>query len=395
MKTVLILGAGVYQIPMIRKAREMGYRVIVASYRAEDPGMALADETWVVDTTDREGILARARETGIDAITTTGTDVAVPTIGYVCDALGLPGVSYDTALMAASKTRMQDRFAEFGVPAAAFRKVRDLSQAMNAAEQIGYPVVVKTPDSSGSRGVTMVDSPDGIESAFLTAMQLARHGEVLVEQCLTGLEFGAQVVVYEGRVVHCLCHNDTVTPPPITVPIGHSCPFGLSPEMLAEATEVCDKAVKALGIRDGVCNADLIGTSDGVRMFEIGARIGATGLPEIIGLHYGLDLYEAALRMASGETPDLRLTTGPASAYLLIRAERDGILARARVPQEVSSLPGLRGVNFDYPEGHSVRAFKTGPDRIGDVLVTARTADEADELARQVVDSLDIEVTDA
>ena len=88
-RNVLVLGAGVYQVPLI-KAQQEGHRVIAASYRATDLGMAMADEAWVIDTTAKEALLEKAKAAGVNAVTTTGTDVAVPSLGYICDAMGLP-----------------------------------------------------------------------------------------------------------------------------------------------------------------------------------------------------------------------------------------------------------------------------------------------------------------
>ena len=184
--------------------------------------MSLAHEAWEVDTTDKERLLDRARAKGIEAVVTTGTDVAVPSIGYLCDHLHLPGIDYDTALGCTDKVLMQERFTAGQVPAAAWRRVKAPAGAREAAEAIGLPVIVKAPDSSGSRGVTVVQEPDRLPAAFEAARKVSRSGEVLVEELLTGEEFGAQVIVQDGQVVACLCHNDTVTPPPITVPIGHS-----------------------------------------------------------------------------------------------------------------------------------------------------------------------------
>jgi biotin carboxylase len=395
MKTVLILGAGVYQLPLIHTARAMGCRVCVASYRGTDPGMALADEPWVVDTTNVQGIAARAAQTHLDAVVTTGTDVAVPAIGYLCDHLGLPGINAETARLSSSKSAMQQCFAAHGVPTAAFRCVRSLREAQDAAAAFGYPVVVKTPESSGSRGITVVEAPDVLPQAVMCAMQLARHGEILVEQYLSGIEFGAQIIVSNSHVVHCLCHNDLVTPPPVAVPIGHSCPALLPASVQDEARAVCEAAVRAIGIVHGVCNADLIHTADGVRVFEIAARAGATGLPEIIKLHFGLDLYAVALQQALGAAPDTQITIGQAAAIVVIRAPRTGRLERQRIPDDVLAWPGVQRVSFDYSAGTLVRAFRTGPDRIGDVLVTASSAAEAERLAQRVVAALEIDVSDA
>ena len=372
----------------------MGCRVLVASYRATDPGMGLADEAWTIDTTDVKGIAARASATHLDAVVTTGTDVAVPTIGHLCDHLGLSGITSETARFASSKTAMQDRFAACGVPAARYRRVKTLREAEDAAAEIGYPVVVKAPDSSGSRGITMIRSSLGLPAAMSCAMGHSRQGEILIEQYLSGIEFGTQIIVSDGAVVRCLCHNDTVTPPPVAVPIGHSCPTRLPASAVTEAIAVCKDAVQAIGVRNGICNADFIWTPEGVRMFEIAARAGATGLPEVVAIHFGIDLYAVTLQQAFGTVPDTDITIGPASAILIIRAPRTGRLVRQHVAESVLSWPGVQRVSFDYPEGSLVRAFRTGPDRIGDVLVTADTAHDAERLAERVVAALEIEVAD-
>jgi len=392
MKRIAILGGGIYQTPMIRRAIEKGYRVSVASLSRDDPGMRLAHDPWVVNLLDHEAVCNLVRERKIDGVTTTGTEFSIPAIGYIHDRLGLPGVSMETAKTMTNKILAQTRFAEENVPAARFRYVTTLRQALAAAEEIGYPVYVKAPDSSGSRGIRMVPGPGDMEAAFAEAVEISKKGEILVEEMLKGVEFGAQVIVVDGEVLHCLCHNDTVTPPPVTVPVGHSLPFNESGEIRRQAREVCGAAVRALKIRNAVCNADLIATPDGVRLFEIGARIGATGLPEIVEIHHGINLYDVAISMALGERPEITPGKGPAAAYLLIRALRSGRLARCRIPDEVKRAEGVVEIHFDYPEGTEVREFRTGPDRIGHVLVTADDSSSAEELARRVVEALDIRI---
>ena len=84
MKKLIILGAGIYQAPLIRQAKELGLFVIVVSSPGDYPGFALADKVYETDTRDQEGVLEIAQSEKIDGICTSGTDVAVRTIGYVC-----------------------------------------------------------------------------------------------------------------------------------------------------------------------------------------------------------------------------------------------------------------------------------------------------------------------
>ena len=62
MKKVMILGAGIYQVPLIKKAKEMGLHTIVVSIPGNYPGFEIADEICYEDTTDAEKILQVAQE---------------------------------------------------------------------------------------------------------------------------------------------------------------------------------------------------------------------------------------------------------------------------------------------------------------------------------------------
>lgn len=395
MSKILILGAGVYQIPLIKQAVAAGHHVVVASWSGQDPGMALGHESWVIDTTHKEELLQHAIASGIEAVTTAGTDVAVPSIGWICDHLHLPGISYDTAVKCSNKIQMQAVFSAHDVKVAPHGGADNFKEARWIAEKVGYPVIVKAPDRSGSRGVMMAHGPRELPSVFKHAIEVSRCGSVLVEKFLSGREFGGQVIVYRGEVQAFIFHNDTVTSPPVSVPIGHSCPCLLPAEIQREAEEVCARAVRSLGIRNAVCNADLILTPDGVHILEMGARIGGTGIPEIVQLNTGLDLYDMALRLALGQMPETIIKSGPGAAVLVIRSPATGTLVRCRVPEKLRQTAGLVAVKFDYPEGAQVRYFQTGPDRIGDILVTAKTPDVAEQLCEQIGADLDIEVLES
>ena len=139
----MILGAGIYQVPLIRTARRMGLYTIVVSIPGDYPGFALADKIYELNTRDKEAILAAAEKEQIDGICTSGTDVAVSTIGYVCEKMHLSGIPYEAAEILTDKAKMKDAFRQGGVSAADGMRVRSAEEAQKAAEQLGYPVVVK------------------------------------------------------------------------------------------------------------------------------------------------------------------------------------------------------------------------------------------------------------
>jgi len=108
----LILGAGPYQVPLIKIIKKNGFKTIVATSIGNYPGIDVADCVEYVDTTDTDGILEISKKYSIDSILTTGTDVAIPSIGLVVDKLKLNGTGYNSSLLSMNKILMKKKFRE-------------------------------------------------------------------------------------------------------------------------------------------------------------------------------------------------------------------------------------------------------------------------------------------
>lgn len=388
----MILGAGVYQVPLIRKAKEMGLEAVVVSYKGRYPGISLADTFIDIDTRDADRVLIAARETGISAIVTTGTDVCLPSMGRVVEELGLPGTGYSSACRSMDKLLMKQAFIAHRVPTAAFGMFRDAQKAEEFAGKLGYPVMVKATDSSGSRGITKVNSANEFSFAWERAQAVSHPRQVIVEQFLSGTEFGAQAFIHGNEVVAIFPHGDTVTPSPFFSPIGHSMPARLTEEQLRKSTAVVEHAARALGLRDCVSNVDLMLVDDQPMIIEIGARMGATCLPECISIYSGMNAYEHVIRLAMGEHPEIKVTQRQANACLLLCSDTAGTVVSLGVPDEVLQHPGLIDLQWDVSVGDEVRAFNVGPDRIGHIIVKSATAEEAERLVETLSSKISIEV---
>ena len=154
------------------------------------PGFAVADEVCHINTVDYEAVLKVAREKQIDGIVTAGTDVAVITIGKVCDELGLKGLSFEAARIASDKMLMKERYEAGGVRSARFRRVGLEEDPRQAVRELAYPLIFKAVDSSGSRGITRVNDPSGIPGAVEAVKATTRKDYYIVEEFLEGEEFG-------------------------------------------------------------------------------------------------------------------------------------------------------------------------------------------------------------
>ena len=131
-KLLHILGGGAFQLPSLRLAKNLGYRVLVTDMYPERPAYALADYHEVVNITDLEGTLAVARKYAIDGILCDTTDVGVPTAAFVAERLNLPGIGYEVARNFTNKHRMRVLTQAKGLRCPRFAPAINLGEAQAA-----------------------------------------------------------------------------------------------------------------------------------------------------------------------------------------------------------------------------------------------------------------------
>ncbi len=396
MKKIMILGAGVYQVPLIKTAKRLGIYSIVVSIPGSYPGFPLADKVYYEDTTDYEKVLEIARDEQIDGIVTAGTDVAVITIGKVCDELKLCGLSFEAAKVAANKFLMKSKYEAHGVRTAKFREIPlNADDVPSRVSALNFPLIFKSVDSSGSRGIVRVDTEADFDAAIRNVKENTRSDYYLVEEFIEGEEFGAQAFVYRGEVSFILPHGDYVFKGDTGVPIGHFAPYDLAPSVIEDAREQLAAAIRAMGLDNCAINADFILKDGKTYVLEIGGRSGATCLAELVSIYYGFDYYEKILRCALGE--DVVFDCGRSAvpnASMLLRSEKTSGTIKSQTDRNPEN-PDIYDVQFDYKPGDHVEKFRVGPHRIGHVITKGETIEQAVATLHKALENIEIDITPA
>lgn len=381
----MILGAGTYQVPLIQTAKRLGLYTIVVSIPGNYRGFYYADKIYELDTRDREGILRAAKKEQIDGICTSGTDVAVSTIGYVCEQMGLTGIPLNAAETLTDKALMKEAFLKGNVCVAKGRRAYSFADAKEIAEELGYPVVVKRVDSSGSRGITVVKKPSRLQEAYIFASEKSSKEYVLVEEFLNGIEIGVDGFVQNGELVFLAPHGKFVYHgKTTTIPMGHEFPYHCSDTLREEIHRQMQAAVTATGADQCSVNADVFVDGENVYIIEMGGRTGATCIPELISIYYGFDFYEKMIRNALGEKVEFQTEGNNAcKAKLLVSPVSGKITDIDEEGIEKLKREGAQ-IELDFPVGGKVYAMSDGTDRIGHVIASVETEEELDALIHKV-----------
>lgn len=376
MKRVMIVGASAWQVPAIEKAKELGYKVAVVDYNPNAVGIPYADTFYCVSTIDREGVCAAAKDFGADGITSVATDMPMRSIAYTCEKLGLVGISQKTAILATDKAQMIRAFEEHGVSHPWYFVVQD--RDLDAVEsRITYPCICKPTDNSASRGVVIVNSPEELRAAVTYSAENGRSGAVIIEELLEGSEISVEAFAVSGQI-HILAITDKLTTgSPHFVEMGHSQPSRFAGQMKEKIEATAAAAMKAVGIENGPAHIEMMITSRGPVMIELGARLGGDFITtDLVPLSTGIDMLGATIQLACGEPVDLTPGKQMASAIRYMRTGTGSIaavegLAEAEETENIIRVSMLKSV------GDRVGEITNSLDRAGYAIAQADTLERA------------------
>lgn len=374
----MILGAGLYQLPAIKKAVDLGCYVITVDYLPHNIGHKFSHHYVNVSTVDMEGVFQAADRLGIDGICTFSSDVALPTVGYVCDHLGLAGVSMDVAEILTNKQKFRSFMVKHNRQTPRFVSGKIYESVYEEMMDLTFPVMVKPVDSSGSRGITKIETRDSNKAAasFQKAKYFSRSGTVCIEEYVNGVEVGGDGVLVDGHFAFIAITQKYLDGFIVT---GHRLPTGISPQDQKRVINTLEDCCQTLGYRNGALNFDVIIGDDHVTIIEISGRTGGNGIPSIIKRTTSFDVEVAAIKSALGEKIEF-INQGNADhgcGSIVFGSKSSGILHKIATFEELrNGVPEVHELNLAIQEGHPVEAVEHNGHMIGYAVFDCADAGE-------------------
>ena len=375
---LMLLGGSAQQVTAIREAGNMGYETILCDYLPDNPGQYAADHYYNISTTDREAVLNTARKEQIDGILAYASDPAAPTAAWVAEQMHLPGNPFHAVETLCSKHLFRLFLKSHGFNCPESFSYQNVADALKDASAFPYPVLVKPSDSSGSKGVTLLKSSDGLQEAAEAAFSFSRAHEIIIEEYVqksTQYLIGGDLFIINGKVVLwglMNCYRDEQINP--LVPMGKSYPPFLSDVQFRLVKETLQKMVSELPIQNGAMNVELVlDQKDRVFVLDAGPRNGGNMIPELMGMIFDQDIVRMTIEAAMGKQIQLKETEGhPFYATHNLHSARSGVYRDIRFSEELNPYlirkelwkkPGDPVVPFLNSSGALGIIFLKFPDR--------------------------------
>lgn len=394
MQKLMILGASYSQLPLYEAARQLGVSTVAASTPGEWPGFAVADESVYADITSPEAILKAAQEKEIDGIATCCLDAGVRALGYTCEQMGLIGPSAKSADISNDKFKMKEAFMAGGVHCARHICIHSLEELEEALEKLEFPVVLKAVDLMGSRGIFRCNTREETFFYYNKTMEATRKDYCLVEEFIEGQVLGCEAMIQNGRLLYCLPNNIEAFQSYVPTPIGHSVPYKKQNELGREVEDQVKLAIRAAGLDNCPVNCDLIEKNGKIYVIEITGRAGGTCLPEMVSIYYGINYYEAIVRLALGMDVQEMFRdkiSGTANLSRTLLSDKDGIVKAIHNANKPAA--DIVDLSFNIVPGDEVHHYTNGRDRLGQVILRGESLAACEKRLEEILSKINIEFT--
>lgn len=359
-ENLAIIGASYLQLPLIEKARSLGYRTHVFAWAAGDVGETAADFFYPISIVEKEQILEKCREIGICGICSIASDLAMVTVNYVAQALGLVGNTPEATRRSTNKHEMRLCFEANGDPSP--RSILADGHTDLSRLELTYPVIVKPTDRSGSRGICKLEGPEGLAGAVAAAMEQGFEKKALIEEFAQGREYSVEYISWEGNHYFLAMTQKYTTGAPHFIETGHLQPAPVKDTTLRQVQAVVSHALDSLGLRYGASHTELKIDEDGrIRLIEIGGRMGGDCIgSDLVRYSTGYDFVKMVIDVACGKQPGFQKTCepGPIAVQFLFTRE---------------DLDRLEQLKAEEPD-RLVKVVEVHPERLGTAVDSSTRA---------------------
>lgn len=394
-KRIMVLGAGLYQIPLIGRAKALGCHVTTVDNIPGNIGHLISDASFDISTVEVNAVLGAARESGIDAVLTYASDAAVPTVAAIASELGLQGATPQAAAILTNKAKFRAFQADHGLDAPRFVSCGSVAEALRLSSKLSRPFVVKPVDTSGSRGIVGISQSDGdrrIGAAVEAALGYSRAKVVCIEELVQGIHASGDVFLEAGRIVGGAMTRKYMKE---FLVLGHEMASGMPPECEARILAAVENTCRLAGYLDGPLDFDVVVSQERAVIIEMTPRLGGNGIPELVEATTGFDLIGHTIRFALGSSrlQIEHMAVRKAFGSTILASDRDGILRHITEQDRVMKrVPELSSLNYGVVPGARVSAFEHGGASLGYALFEIPEGGSHADISRRVRDALELEV---
>lgn len=398
-----VIGGGLLQLSLISEVKKSGYKVIVSDRDpscvcAKDADIFLEIDIFDVQKHLEEAFRLKCSGIKISGVLAAGIDATV-TMAVLARSLRLPGVEPVIAYITNNKDIFRETLKKMGYPVPKFKVIsmKNFDDIESAVKEIGYPLIVKNTDSSGSRGTKIFyeGNLEDIKEAVKSAISVSRSGRALIEELWVGEEQTVETIFDINSNFHPCFITDRIFDKSnsYAIEIGLRHPTSLPSQKQKELYSLVEKVAMDLGIHIGAAKVDMMLTDKGPRIIEMTVRLsGGFDCQYLVPAATGKNVLRAAVLTALGKSfpPELLKDKKHRIGLTASIWPEPGKIIAIEGVEEAKKISGFENLFFRYNVGDIVEPYIDGTKRVCFIIVTGEDEISAKNALQQALNTIKI-----
>ena len=400
-----IIGGGAMQIPLINEVQKFGFEIIVSDYSPNCICKGLSDVFYEIDIFDIESHIQKAKEiinegNKIVGVLAAGID-APETMASLNKFLGHPTVEPKIARLVHNKHEFRNKLKELGYPTPKFFQIdiNSLSNLENIINELGFPLIVKNTDSSGSRGTKIFykNNFKDIKNTVFEAINVSKSKIALIEECWEGPEQTVETIFDYNGVFHPCFITDRIfdRSSGYAIETGLRSPSSLDSKIQKEMFELAKNIAIDLGIKIGAAKYDMILTNNGPRVIEMTVRLsGGFDCQYLVPAASGKNILKAAIYTSLGQLFSKNLLVDSKKKVALSESiwPKPGIIKNIHGIDNVKKFKGFEFIFFRYKVGDTITEYVDCTKRVCFIIASGKSYEKARQNINKIKDNIKIEI---
>ncbi len=303
MKTIAIIGASNGQLPICKKAKEMGLYTICFAWKDGAVCRDIVDEFFPISLMNADEIVLVCKDKNVDGVVTNASDFTSRICAYVAERLNLPTTSYEKILTIQNKLSVRE----------CTNKLKDVLPVQSYAYEEGkypnsYPCIVKPVIGTSKIGVSFAANKVSFDMAIEYA-KCAGSSDIIIEEYVAGREFSVESLSYKGRHYVVQITDKESSGAPHFVELSHHQPTSLSTKFTNKIRRVIPHILRAVGYTYGASHIEMkIDDGGNLYLIEINPRGGGDHISsDLIRLSTGYDYLRGLIDIALDQFQEPRI----------------------------------------------------------------------------------------
>lgn len=273
-----------------------------------------------------------------------------------------------------------------------YKPTESLSSFLKKTNKINFPLIVKSPKSTGSKDVLLVKNNDQLILSIQSLLKKLPNEEILLEEYIDGPQYLVEILVQNGKVHIIAVIEQEITLFERFIVTGYSLLGQVDKRLYNSLFNAVNSVIQAFNMKNGACHLELRRIKDVWKLIEINPRISGGAMNDIIEIGHGINLVQETIRLMLGNKPSLNKKHHKYvyAHYLTVKSK--GKLIRVTGKNRSSKCPGVEKVYIKPKKGTFLKPPTSMGHRYGYVIAASYFKTEAKKIALEAAKEISFEI---